>query len=115
LLPLVMDANIRALQERDADGPTLRRYDEIAKILTGNPNAQAAEGVTWVRELCTELGVPPLAMFGVTEADIPDVVAKAQQASSMQGNPIKLTAEELGQILREAIGTPTGRSDGQPS
>lgn len=103
LLPLVMAANIRALEERAPDSPALARYGEVARILTGDSDAEARDGVRWVRELCAALAVPPLADFGVTEADIPEVVAKAQRASSMQGNPIDLTNEELAEILHQAV------------
>ena len=70
-------------------------------MLTGNTDAAA--GVTWVQDLCAALAVPPLARFGVTEADLPLVVAQAQKASSMKGNPLPLTDEELTGILRQAI------------
>ncbi len=40
-LPHVMAANIRALTERAPDSPTLHRYDEIARILTGDPSARS--------------------------------------------------------------------------
>jgi alcohol dehydrogenase class IV len=36
------------------------------------------------------------------DADIPTLVEKSAGASSMQGNPIKLTAEELRDILQQA-------------
>ena len=39
LLPHVMEINVRALQQRLAGSPALRRYDEIARILTGNDSA----------------------------------------------------------------------------
>jgi alcohol dehydrogenase class IV len=39
----------------------------------------------------------------MTGADIPNVVAHAAAASSMQGNPIVLTTEELRQILERAL------------
>lgn len=103
LLPLVMVANVQALQERAPDAPALSRYDDVAQLLTGKPGARAADGVAWVQELCAELAVPPLASFGVTEGDIPAVVASAQQASSMQGNPIALTPEELAQIVQQTL------------
>jgi alcohol dehydrogenase class IV len=35
LLPLIMEANIRALQQRQPDHPAVKRYVEIAQILTG--------------------------------------------------------------------------------
>jgi alcohol dehydrogenase class IV len=103
LLPLVMAANIGALGERAPGSPALARYGEVARILTGDSDAEAGDSVRWVRELCAALAVPPLADFGVTEADIPQVVAKAQRASSMQGNPIDLTDEELAEILHQAV------------
>jgi len=103
LLPLVMEANVRALQSRAPTSPTLRRYDEVARILTGKADATAADGVAWVQDLCAALAVPPLSRFGVTEADFPLVVAQAQKASSMKGNPLPLTDEELTEILRQAI------------
>ncbi|CAN5831791.1 iron-containing alcohol dehydrogenase [soil metagenome] len=103
LLPLVMAANVCALQERAPASPILARYAEVAQILTGDAKADAAAGLLWVQELCAALAIPPLANFGVTQADIPAVVAKAQKASSMQGNPIVLTGEELTQILQRAI------------
>lgn len=106
LLPLVMAANVRALEARDPGSPALTRYGEVAHILTGDSSADTSDGVRWIRELCAALAVPPLADFGVTEADIPEVVAKAQRASSMQGNPVVLSAEELTQVLREAITPP---------
>jgi alcohol dehydrogenase class IV len=53
-------------------------------------------------EICRRLEIPPLRTYGVTEADIPDLVEKAAQASSMKGNPIVLTPEELRQIIERA-------------
>jgi alcohol dehydrogenase class IV len=43
-----------------------------------------------------------LRAYGVTEADIPDLVEKAAQASSMKENPIVLTPQELRQQGRAA-------------
>lgn len=103
-LPHVMEANVRALQARAPDSPALARYDEIARILTGKPTAKAADGVAWVQELCEMLRVPPLSEYGLAEQDFPAVVEKARHASSMKGNPILLTDEELERILREAVG-----------
>ena len=44
LLPHVMEANIRALRDRDPAGESLRRYEVVARILTGNPAATAEPG-----------------------------------------------------------------------
>jgi hypothetical protein len=40
--------------------------------------------------------------FGLVERDFPAIVAKAQKSSSMKGNPIKLSDDELLEILKKA-------------
>jgi len=102
LLPWVMEANVRALQQRSPAGQALARYDEIGHLLTGDSAATAATGVAWVQALTEALHVPPLSRFGVTPTDFPEIVAKSQQASSMKANPIALTDAELTGILQQA-------------
>ncbi len=103
LLPFVMATNVRALQERQPESEALRRYNEVAEMLTGNEWATAVDAVAWVRELCQALQVPPLGAYGLTPADIPVVVEKSAVASSMQGNSLKLTAAEMGDTLSRAM------------
>jgi alcohol dehydrogenase class IV len=102
LLPIVMAANVAALRSRAPDGPALRRYDEIGQLLTGNADAKADDGIQWVSTLCEALHVPALSTYGIRPEDIPHVVEKAAVASSMQGNPIKLTPDEMTSILMQA-------------
>ena len=102
LLPIVCQANVQALQNREAGSPALARYDETAQLLTGKVTARAADGVAWVQDLCAALKVPPLAEFGLKEQHFPTVVAKSQKSSSMKGNPITLTEGELLEILKKA-------------
>lgn len=103
LLPHVMAVNRRALQERAPESPLAGRYDEVARLVTGNPEAQADMGVAWVAKLAVDLNVPPLAACGVKENDIPLIVERAAVASGTKANPIALTGEELADILRRAI------------
>lgn len=103
LLPYVMEANIRALRERAPESLSLQRYDEIARILTGNSTAVAVDGVRWVHDLCQAMQVPALSQYGYTAQDADSLCEKAAVASSMQGNPIKLTNEELHQIVAAAL------------
>jgi alcohol dehydrogenase class IV len=103
LLPFVMEANVRSLRSRAPDSEALARYDEVARIITGKDKAQAADGVGWVQNLCRRLKVPPLSSFGISETDIPMIVDNSKNASSMKGNPISLTDEELTQILNRAV------------
>ncbi|MFZ5973863.1 MAG: iron-containing alcohol dehydrogenase [Bacillota bacterium] len=103
LLPYTIEANVKALTERDPESEALKRFDEIARILTGRPDAKAADAVAWIQEICNHLRVPGLATFGMTPEDWPEVIAKTKAASSTKGNPIVLTDEELGWILRKAM------------
>ncbi|MCP4613487.1 MAG: iron-containing alcohol dehydrogenase [Planctomycetes bacterium] len=101
LLPYVMEANVQALQNRTPDSPALARYGEIAQMVNGS-TATTADGVEWVRNICLALKVPPLSEFGLKERDFSTVVAKAQKSSSMKGNPISLTEDELMAILKKS-------------
>jgi alcohol dehydrogenase class IV len=103
LLPFVVAVNVRVLQERDPKSKALRRYEQVAQILTGRLDATADDGVAWVQELGHVLQVPPLSSLGVTDADFPTLIEKASRASSMKGNPIKLTRDELQEILARAL------------
>ena len=102
-LPHVMAVNARALRGRQPDGAALARYDEIARILTGQAAALAEDGIAWVTSLAAALNVPSLAAHGVTTADFPTLVEKTAIASSTKANPIPLTPEELGEILALAL------------
>jgi alcohol dehydrogenase class IV len=103
LLPHVMAVNVRALGSRDAGGEALRRYHVIARTLTGKRTAEAGDGVAWVSELCAQLRVRPLGAYGIAVEDVPELVANAARASSMKGNPIALSEEELREILTAAL------------
>jgi alcohol dehydrogenase class IV len=103
LLAPVAAANVRALRARAPDSPALARYAEAARLLTGRPDATAEDGAAWLRALVADLAVPPLATYGVTPGHVAEVVQKAQRASSMQGNPVVLTAEELEGALGEGL------------
>jgi alcohol dehydrogenase class IV len=102
LLAPVFEANVAALRERDPDAAALRRYTEVARLLTGRADADIDDGVTWLHETVAALAVPPLGAVGLAPEQYPDVAAKAARASSMQGNPVKLTEEELLAVLRAA-------------
>ena len=103
LLPEVMAVNIRALGERQPGHLALERYRETAVLLTGQEGATAEEGVDWIRQLGRRLEGPPLGALGFTADQTAEAVSKARQASSMKGNPVVLTEEELTGIFRNAL------------
>jgi len=107
LLAPVMVANIAALGASDPAHPVLLRYARIGRVLADaqidNERAAMKMGAVFVRGLCERLAIPSLAEFGVTERDVPEIVAAAQKSSSMRYNPVVLSAETLGVVLREAL------------
>jgi alcohol dehydrogenase class IV len=102
LLPHVMEMNVRAA-DRTRASETLGRYEEVARILTGNDRASIPDGVRWASETCQSLKIRPLRSFGVSEADFAVLIEKASLASSMKANPIVLAKDELREILQRAF------------
>jgi alcohol dehydrogenase class IV len=103
LLPYAMEANIIALHKRLPKSEALRRYDEIARNLTGSGTAKASDGVEWVTELSGSMGIRSLASYGMSREDFPELVETADRASSTKGNPVQLTTDEMLQILERAL------------
>jgi len=103
VLPHAMTVNIQALRARAPRDRALQRYEEVARMLTGRPQATAEDGVEWVAQLCRRLEIPPLRSYGVRDTDIPGLAEKAARTSSMKGNPIALTAVELSEIAARAL------------
>jgi alcohol dehydrogenase class IV len=103
LLPSVMRVNARALAARAPDGPALARLREVATLVTGHASATIADGVAWIADLCRALEIPGLGSYGLGPARLPELVAKARVASSMKGNPIALTDDELAEILTTSL------------
>ena len=103
LLPGVMRANLRAMQERQPTSASLERFTRVASLLTGRPDASAADGIDWLEETASLLGIPSLSAHGIQTTDLPEIIRQARAASSMKGNPVVLSDEELDAILREAL------------
>ncbi len=103
LLPFVMETNLNALRERPLERGVgesiLERFTEVARLLTGKEDVHAQDGIQWLHELCTAIGIPPLSAYGVSTAEFPAIIAQSKKASSMKGNPIELTEAELNRIL----------------
>ena len=103
LLPHVIKANIRALQQRQPHHPTLERFDDIARLILDDPSANASAALDWIDETSRLFGIPKLGGYGVQAADFDAIVEKSSASSSMKGNPLQLNADELKAILAAAL------------
>ncbi|MBT8367093.1 MAG: iron-containing alcohol dehydrogenase [Deltaproteobacteria bacterium] len=103
LLSPVFTANFRRLESSGQLNGPLRRFEEIARMLTGNFSTEIAEGVAWMDRLCERLHIPSLSDFGLEESDLPVIAAQALKASSMRGNPVNLDQADLMAILKQVL------------
>ena len=83
LLPAVFEMNARVAPNRE-------RFEEVRQLVGDLP------------ALVRDLQVPPLRTYGVTRENFPAIIEKARASSSMKGNPVALTDEQLREILERA-------------
>ena len=103
VLAAAMEINLQALHDRAPEHPALHRMVELATVLTGRPEAAPEDAIAWLQDLTAALTIPGLARYGLDEAGIEAVVAAAQKASSMRGNPIELRDEEVREIVARSL------------
>lgn len=103
LLPQVVAVNLEALRERAPHATALSRYAEIARILTQDPTAPPDAAVAALRQWARQLGIPGLSRYGVGTQDFDIIAEKAESASSMAGNPVRLTRPELRAVLETSL------------
>lgn len=102
LVAAATEINVEALRSRAPLHPALGKYARAFAILSGTvgprspgaPDALVALLAEWTRRL----DLPRLGRFGVSEADVPRLVAESH-GGSMKSNPIPLTDEEIGRIV----------------
>jgi alcohol dehydrogenase class IV len=103
VLPYATAVNIRALRERASDHDALNKYRRIARLLTGDSQAEPEDAVGYISDLCRSLGISSLRAYGLESSGISDLVAKTAGASSTKANPIQLSTSELVEIAERAL------------
>lgn len=86
-----------------ADAALGERFTEVARMLTGHPSASAEDGLEWIEATRELLDVPGLSAYGLGPDQADEVVAKSARASSMQGNPVVLSEDELARVYAAAL------------
>jgi alcohol dehydrogenase class IV len=100
LMPAVIKTNIEAMVEQKED---ISKFNNLARLLTGSKKALANDAAVWAQNVIKELKIPSLSHFGISEQVFPDLIQKAKNASSMKGNPVKLTDDQLELILKKSL------------
>lgn len=102
LLADVMELNVAVASEMKASD-VLARYCEVARLLTGNADASALDGINFVRGLTRALTVAPLGVLGISARDLSTIAQRAGEASSMKANPVSLSQRQLVEVLERAL------------
>lgn len=100
LLAAATEVNVRALAQRDAGGVALAKYRRIAGLLSGREDVAAL--VDMLSEWTHRLGLERLSAYGMSDADVPRVVANSR-GSSMKTNPVVLTDDEIATVVRARL------------
>jgi alcohol dehydrogenase class IV len=103
VLTAAVDVNLRALRERAPQHPALPRLTELATLLTGESDGSPEDAIAWLDQLTAALSIPGLASYGLDQDEIDAVVMAAQRASSMRGNPIELSDDEVREIVTRSL------------
>ncbi len=94
--------NIAALRERMPDAPALAHYAEAGRILTSRPELDRDDAlaalVDHLAAWAEHMDMPRLGRYGITEADVPRIVAESR-GNSMKTNPVELTDTEIAQVI----------------
>jgi alcohol dehydrogenase class IV len=103
LLLSALRTNFDIASRRKTGAILVRKLDQVAQIVTGNPSAKGNYAIAWFESLLKDLPLASLSELGFTEAMIPEAVKKSAQSSSMKGNPIDLDNADLREILEDCL------------
>jgi alcohol dehydrogenase len=100
------EMNLTAIEQRAPESDVLWKYAHVGKVLAQDMVLDDASGRDALLQTLTrwteQLRLPRLSDYGMTEADIPHVVANCR-GSSMKTNPVLLTDQEIAHILKQRL------------
>jgi len=106
LLYEATETNITAMLQREPDNSALKKYAQVGRLITSQTDLNDATALQALLDLLKSwserLEMPLLSGYGVTEADIPKIIANIS-AGSMAGNPIRLTQKEIEKLIQSRL------------
>jgi len=103
LLPAVMQVNAELISKIDAEEKKVNRFKEIAEWITGDKAATIQDGVEWISSLAASLDIPGLSELGISSSDFDSIIDKSKRSSSMKGNPVTLSDDQMERILEMSM------------
>ncbi len=99
-------SNIEALRQRQPQSSALTKHARVGRLLSGDPglsDGQAHAALLEVLDSWREtMALPRLGEYGITETDVPRIVANSRN-NSMKTNPIVLTDDEIAVLIRSRL------------
>ncbi len=106
LVAACTEMNLTTLDQRMPGSDALWKYAHVGKVLARNMALDDVAGREALLQTLTQwteqLGLPRLSSYGMTQTDIPHVVANCR-GSSMKTNPVALTDQEVAAILMQRL------------
>jgi alcohol dehydrogenase class IV len=103
VLPAAFHVNSDVIAKLPGNSALLSKFADVSRILTGpqekDDRTAISNGIAWLNDLKRELKIPTLSQLGILESDLPFIVSESR-GSSMKTNPVVLSDEEIGEILR---------------
>lgn len=96
LLPASIYVNRKVCNNKPDYKKITQRFSELDILLGGNNQIHAEESLRFLNQ---KLSIQGIAKLGIKKQDYPEIVAKTQNSSSIKGNPVILSSEELITIL----------------
>ncbi|WP_325166357.1 iron-containing alcohol dehydrogenase [Thermohalobaculum xanthum] len=99
LLPRVLVANEAALSRRAPGDRSLARLADLRRAIAGALGGAESEAFATLERLVDAAGVPGIVAMGIRPGDVAAIAEASGASSSMKGNPVALTVEELSAVL----------------
>lgn len=96
LLPAAFKINRLACEGKSEFTETTKRIKTISRLISGN---DAQDGEEVLAEMARTMKIPSLSRLGIDRSGFQTIIDKASKSSSMKGNPVNLSAEDLLKIL----------------
>jgi alcohol dehydrogenase class IV len=102
LLPAALAVNARALAARAPDHPARARMADVGRWIAAALGGAGDDAPGRLASWANGRGLPSLVALGLPPADHGAVAAASAASSSMRGNPVALTPDELSALLAAA-------------
>lgn len=103
LLAPVLQMNLAIARQKREMLPTVAKFAELVDLLSPGGEKEPEALILKVSLLTSRLGIQGLSHHGVSKTDFATLAELGLAASSMKGNPVSLSSENLQGVLAQAL------------